>query len=134
MGILSKHTNSSVITDEALLERGFEKSNWGSPSSWKQITVGSFATNDLFYKQKPEWNEDKMFWELILNDGMGVVYYFPKSFTGYVVPFKKSNIDTAGQIFIIEELTGDFTKIIKCVDVMDLDIAICELNNVLNNI
>lgn len=124
MGILSKPFRK--VTHTTLKEHNFSKIGWGAP-------------NGHFKNGKARWNKDHTCYEYYYEDRdhyglyVGLIYYFPKCFKGYVTPFQgnwKDPKDPAGYAYIVvDNDNSDWEKIIKIDYVEDLTLAKTILKN-----
>ena len=124
MGLLSKPFKK--ITHTTLKENGFNKIPWGSPDS-------------RFKNGNPKWNKEHTCYEYFYEDTksyglyVGLIYYYPKYFTGYVTPFQGNSKDPkepAGYAYVcVDNDSSDWEKIIKIDYVEDLNLAKTVLMN-----
>ena len=124
MGILS--TPFKKVTHTILKENCFTKIGWGSPD-------GHFKNGNA------RWNKEHTCYEYYYEDRdhyglyVGLIYYYPEYFTGYVTPFQgnwKDPKEPAGYAYIcVDNDNSDWEKIIKIDYVEDLDLAKAVLKN-----
>ena len=124
MGILS--TPFKKVTHTTLKDNGFNKIPWGSPD-------GRFKNGN------PKWNKEHTCYEYYYEDRdhyglyVGLIYYYPEHFTGYVTPFQgnwKDPKEPAGYAYIVvDNDNSDWEKIIKIDYVEDLELAKTMLKN-----
>ena len=118
MGLLSKPFEK--ITHTLLEKNGFKKIPWGRP--------------DARYKNgTANWNKEHMCYEYYYEDRdhyglyVGLIYYYPEYFKGYVTPFQgnwKDPKDPAGYAYIVVDNASDsWEERIKVDCVEDLDLA-----------
>ena len=121
MGLLSKPFKK--ITHTTLKENNFTKIPWGSPD-------GRFKNGN------PKWKKEHTCYEYYYEDRenyglyVGLIYYYPEYFKGYVTPFQgnwKNNDNPkhpAGYAYIcVDNDNSDWEKIIKIECVEDLNLA-----------
>jgi hypothetical protein len=95
------------LTDKDLKEAGYEMIPWGNPSRVDTEEVNGRTKRHL------HWEPEQYCWQLIDNTAdyyIGVIYYFPKSFKGYVAPFQghlKEPMNPAGQALIQVDNSND---------------------------
>ena len=124
MGLLSKPFQK--ITHTSLLQAGFTKIPWGTPDS-------------RYKNGNAKWNKEHVCYEYYYEDTksyglyVGLIYYYPEYFDGYVVPFQgnwKDPKHPAGYAYIcVDNDNGDWEQIIKIDYVEDLDLAKTVLMN-----
>ena len=121
MGLLSKPFQK--ITHINLLQAGFTKIPWGAPD-------GRYKNGNA------KWNKEHTCYEYYYEDRdhyglyVGLIYYYPKGFDGYVAPFQgnfKNNGNPkhpAGYAYIcVDNSSDDWEKIIKIDYLEDIDLA-----------
>ena len=111
---LKKPTHTTVTS------MGFDKIPWGSPS-------GQYKNG------KCKWPKEQMCYEYVYEDQgygyyIGVIYYFPPKFNGYVVPFQgnwRNPRHPAGHAYIfIDNDSSDWSEILPINTMFDLETAI----------
>lgn len=100
------------LTHTLVTEMGFTKIPWGTPS-------GKYKNG------KCKWPKEQMCYEYVYEEQgygyyIGVIYYFPPKFTGYVVPFQgnwKNPRHPAGHFYIyIDNADDDWFEIMPAVN------------------
>ena len=71
-------TENKPITEEFLIENGFEKIGWGSPTSRKEDPIGHTCWEKYIEIKHDRWSHIQS----------AVLYYFPDTFKGYVTCFR----------------------------------------------
>lgn len=112
------------LTDKDLKEAGYEMIPWGTPSRIDTEKVNGRTKRHL------HWEPKQYCWQLIDNTAdyyIGVIYYFPKSFKGYVAAFQghlKEPMNPAGQALIqVDNSNDDWYQRIPIDHVEDLCLA-----------
>lgn len=74
------------ITQKDIKKRDFRKQPWGSPYKTE------YKRKDGYMYHKSYWKPEQYFWEYIdiatSDYYVGVIYYFPEGFEGYVTSFQ----------------------------------------------
>lgn len=113
------NTRFKKPTHKWLINNGFIKIAWGSPK-------GRFKNGN------PKWENDQKCYEYIYEDDcshwVGVIYYYPESFKGYVKPFQgnwKDPKDPAGFAYItIDNRDDRWESIVPIKDLDDINLSI----------
>jgi hypothetical protein len=120
MSILKKTKDRfKKLTHTAAIELGMTKIPWGSPN-------GRYKNGNL------KWPKEQMCYEYFYEDQgygyyIGIIYYFPPKFNGYVVPFQgnwKNPRHPAGHFYIyIDNDVEDWFEIMPANTTYSVDTA-----------
>lgn len=119
------------ITQKDIKSKDFRKQPWGSPHK-TEILI-----KDGYRYHKSHWKKEQYFWEYIDTSTsyyyVGLIYYFPEGFEGYVTSFQgRSNTPKhpAGHALItIDNHDDGWYEIVAIDTIGDLDLAKSILRN-----
>lgn len=117
--LTSKKDKLKKLTHTVVTDMGLKKIPWGSP-------CGRYKNGKL------KWPKEQMCYEYFYEDQgygyyIGIIYYFPPKFNGYVVPFQgdwKNPRHPAGHFYIyIDNENSDWSEILPAKTVLDFELA-----------